>query len=800
MRIRNVEIKGYKSINPTGVSFSIDEMAAFIGKNSAGKSNLLEALECFFNNSTLSPEDFYRNELDTTIEITVDFLLDDDDIDFECLIHANQHNIIRIRKKFICGQKPQAVIIGGWNYTEDDYFNPLFRYTAASIRRPLNDTIVQAFLASHFSGQVIETPDQYITVLKKYWADHFESMPKEWEETERPLPKEVVTALPAYYYLPVTYTVGDETKLGKNSRFQAIYNHILGSIDELVDDVHTQKIKKQIELLYKKSGVEKRRMEVNKILASIDSTNSGTNMHIEFAPIDLGALSQRNTTVMIDDGFDSNVGSKGHGIQRDAIFRLLRAYTQLKSSDRRTHFILAVDEPELYMHPTYKRSLYASFVELSNSGCQIMYTTHDPAFVSVARFDDIHIVRKEQGTYQHTDVASCSLSKIKKTEIFRNNYRGKSDSAIRLELQHKCHGEQNEGFFADKIIIVEGATEQYALPIYFRKIGYDLDTANISIVTADSVTLVAQLCTIFSALSIPCYCIFDGDKPKADIYEAYLRYVNGELHDLPEKIEQAYKGMSRTLTRNKELIKCISGQEIDGFQETTYSENYTMWERNFEENVHEKVRGYRKTRDSITRTEGISSGSKPLVAAAVAECYASRARLPRHLEETIKEIATRIRNSSCVELRFPQQLPLIVLYPERSDGLLPVFSCAAGRNTIVDANAAIGYAEGVFPTDTNCLVHIQGESMEPLIPNDSYVAVKSFEGSPNPGDYIICSLDGGEMVCKQYIQYTRNGQNVTILKSLNRDCEDIVLTEDNHVVIQGKVLGTRRSPACYQTD
>ena len=80
-----------------------------------------------------------------------------------------------------------------------------------------------------------------------------------------------------------------------------------------------------------------------------------------------------------------------------------------------------------------------------------MYTTHDPAFVSVARFDNIHIVRKEQGTYQHTDVASCSLSKIKKTEIFRNNYRGKSDSTIRLELQHKCHGEQNGGFFADKI-------------------------------------------------------------------------------------------------------------------------------------------------------------------------------------------------------------------------------------------------------------------------------------------------------------------------------------------------------------
>ena len=113
--------------------------------------------------------------------------------------------------------------------------------------------------------------------------------------------------------------------------------------------------------------------------------------------------------------------------------------------------------------------------------------------------------------------------------MFWKSYRGKSDTAIRSELQHKCHGEQNEGFFADKVIIVEGATEKYALPIYFRKLGYDLDAANIAVVTAESVTLIAQLFTIFSSLSIPCYCIFDGDKPRADDYATYLQYLNGNL-------------------------------------------------------------------------------------------------------------------------------------------------------------------------------------------------------------------------------------------------------------------------------
>ena len=75
--------------------------------------------------------------------------------------------------------------------------------------------------------------------------------------------------------------------------------------------------------------------DVNKILASIDNTNSGTNIHLEFAPVDLKMISQRTPTVMIDDGYDSDINSKGHGIQRDAIFRLLRAYLKLKDADKR---------------------------------------------------------------------------------------------------------------------------------------------------------------------------------------------------------------------------------------------------------------------------------------------------------------------------------------------------------------------------------------------------------------------------------------------------------------------------------
>lgn len=797
MRIKSVEIKGFKSIDFTGIRFTVDNIAAFIGKNSTGKSNLLEALECFFYNRTLTVDDYHCNNTGSSIEITVAFTLDENDYKFDLLSCTNKKGILQIRKIFACGAKPTAEVVGSWCYSSEDIFNPYIKYTAASFKKIITTDEVQSFLKNNFSNRTITTHDQYITALKEYWERCWENMPKKWDDTiVQPLSKELAAALPQYYYLPVTYTVDDETKLGKNSRFQIIYNHILGSIESILNDTHIQKIEKHIDQLYRKAGIEKRRKNVNKLLASIDNTGSQTRMHLEFSPIDLKALSQRTTTLMIDDGYDSNVASKGHGIQRDSIFRLLQAYLQLADIQNKANFILAIDEPELYMHPTYKRALYASFIDLSKRGCQVFYTTHDPAFVSVARFDDIHIVRKEQVYHHSTTVANCSLKKIKTTSAFKKACKSKSDSAIRLELQHKCHGEQNEGFFADRVIIVEGATEQYALPIYFDKIGYNLDTANVAIVTAESVTLVAQLCTIFSALGLPCYCIFDGDKPKDKDYQEYLLYLNGELGEVSQSKSDSLKGVSRSLSRNKYLIKFLSNEEISEFQPTTIATNYTMWEHNFEIDVHEKIRGYKKLHEGIISAEGISKDSKPLIAAAIAGYYAEKKQLPKHLNETMRKIADNIRHCSQVPLQEPSPINTITIHNDSAENLLPIFSCAAGRNTYLTDDEAIGFAEGKFPSAADCLFHIQGNSMEPLIPNNSYVAVQRTE-TPNPGDFVICMIGSGEMVCKQYIQYTKSNQQISLLKSHNPKSPDIEYSGESDALFRGIVLTKSKTPVYY---
>jgi len=43
----------------------------------------------------------------------------------------------------------------------------------------------------------------------------------------------------------------------------------------------------------------------------------------------------------------------------------------------------------------------------------------------------------------------------------------------------------NEGFFADKVVIVEGPSELYSIPIYSKCLGYDLDQNNVAVVHSD---------------------------------------------------------------------------------------------------------------------------------------------------------------------------------------------------------------------------------------------------------------------------------------------------------------------------
>lgn len=74
------------------------------------------------------------------------------------------------------------------------------------------------------------------------------------------------------------------------------------------------------------------------------------------------------------------------------IFSILRSYANLvtsRSAKEKRTLILAVEEPELYMHPTAQRTIRRVLRAISDGNDQVLFTTHSPLLVDVTYFDEI---------------------------------------------------------------------------------------------------------------------------------------------------------------------------------------------------------------------------------------------------------------------------------------------------------------------------------------------------------------------------------------------------------------------------
>ena len=71
--------------------------------------------------------------------------------------------------------------------------------------------------------------------------------------------------------------------------------------------------------------------------------------------------------------------------------------------------------------------------------------------------------------------------------------------------------EMTEAYFARVVVVVEGATEREALPIYARALGLDFDQAGISIVGAGSRSAIDTLVHLYQAHAIRRFIVFDND-------------------------------------------------------------------------------------------------------------------------------------------------------------------------------------------------------------------------------------------------------------------------------------------------
>ena len=516
MKIIRITIDNYKSIKHLEFEPS-QGLNAFIGANSTGKSNIFDAINWLLGPmypsfNSVCKEDHFLGKEENRIKIRLDF--------------DDSHNLELNEYKEVVNYKNETEIKSGlfYNYNNNSYnCKSGIRENYCSAYLGVDRKILDYLPSSRWSliGRILQEINKKFSV-ETYEYNKVVKAKKEWLK----------------------------------DWLQIIRDKLLFS----VKDESGQKIMhKFLNILQEESARQLNRPKSDFVvdLSLYDPWNFYKTLQLLVKEQDMGMEFQA-----------SNLGM---GVQASISIAILKAYSELNLANKSPIFI---DEPELFLHPQAQRNFYKILRELSEDkkdingnvireGTQVFYTTHSPNFLSTGNFNEVFIVRKtkEKGTFLKYAKVGDFVQDLKIRQKIDST---EEDLFLRYKNAYENTGDTqkaNEGFFAKKIILVEGQSETLLLPYFFDLVGFDFIKEGISIVRCGSKSEIDRFYRLYSEFGVPCYVIFDGDK--------HLENTDEEQSNI---------------VKNKSILELFGENQIN-YPDNEPKEKYLGFENEFEKNL-----------------------------------------------------------------------------------------------------------------------------------------------------------------------------------------------------------------------
>ncbi|SHN06522.1 ATP-dependent endonuclease [Polaribacter sp. KT 15] len=629
MKIENISIQNFKTFGLEKIELTLNDLTALIGENSVGKSNVLEALDLFFNftKTKVSTKSYHHNNYSKPIIIRVKFknLNLDELTTFKT--HLDKQNDLTITQYIEAISKEDGVELKDASIEDIDFIEskhgtkqiPTKEYlwtiadknpTKANLKKWwISDLKIGDFdFKTLFDSEEEPTQGEFRDKLIQLNEEHYDAIPKEQitgDEKVLGWKSKLKANLPKFFYIPAIKNLSEDLKVTKTSALGELINWLSSSVStEIKQEFKTKTdalVKELIEKIDTTEKGESKIQIINKALNDNIGFDIGCSLELKFGSPEIQDVVFPQPKVFANDGYDSELTEKGHGIQRLALFSLLRTYNTFDfgKNTSESNIIIGLEEPEIYLHPPLKRATYNLLKEISEGSDQVIYTTHDSLFISVDNFDQIRLFRKSSEENPKTVSHELGVQQI--INHYKNLYGKEVDElSIRHRFHHLIDETKNEGFFAKKIVLIEGETEKYSLPNYFRSKGFDIDTNRISLINAGSVDTIPYLLLLFNEFRIPCYVIFDGDKPSKPVED-----LKGDVR----------KDAISKSNRNKAILQMLGHQTTKDsffFPQTNINSNYSIWEKDFEEEFHKNIENYEEIKAEAKKL--YNNNSKPLTA------------------------------------------------------------------------------------------------------------------------------------------------------------------------------------------
>jgi len=651
MRLSCVKILNFKSCR--NVELSIDGLHALVGSNNAGKSNILHALDLLFNPSVkkLSEDSFWNKRTDLGIRVEAVFTeleeVEKQKLD-PYLTSDGFFHIAREAKLNVTDSPSEPDSQEGRFSISQQY-----KKSIPNIEWLQNDqingqrisewwknkdelTVNNHRFADYFSSQAKPTVGDWKEQAQKFINEHNNDIEfiERWIDNPQGYANVLKSSLPCFVMVPAVKDVADESKGTKSSPFGKLIYSIIDQISlsqrdqikTLVNEITNQLNRNDQEVRI--PIITQIEQELKNLLNDIFPD---CDLEIQFETPSFEML-MSTPKIFIDDGLKNSVENKGHGLQRAVIFAILRRYADLVSvndSGEKKKMIIAIEEPELYMHPQAQRTLRGVFKRIADSGDQVIYSTHSSLMVDVAYFDEIIRVENVKARCGSEDTNVSNAYQLTMYELVQDLIRrypstSPSDISIRDHYSNAYNPRRNEGFFATRIILVEGMTEEYSLPIYADSIGgCSFDPLGVSVVECGGKCSMDRLYRIFNELHIPCYIIIDYDYGNAD---------------------------ASIVRKSKDLLK-LTGENEDYHPTLFVSDRIAFFPQTYEVYLRTILPDYDNLVVEACSVLGIKSdGSKPLIGRFIARkmCSAGAPPIPEEFSNLIKKAVSVEWTSSCL--------------------------------------------------------------------------------------------------------------------------------------------------------
>lgn len=390
MKLKRLYLENFRSYKDL-VSIDFENITTFIGKNDAGKSTILEALEIFFNNDIVKIDSSDVNVFSDSKKVTI--ACDFTELPNELILDSGEktslkeeyllidEDTMRIKKTYDCSKsKPSEDIYIVTNHPTADGFENLLSLK----EKDLQKMVKERQLDCSKKGNPI--------MRKALWesADDLKI-----SEVEIPLIKSKEDVKDIWSkiesYLP-TYALFQSDRSSNDSDGE-VQNPMKVAIQEAIGEVQEEIQEIQEKVREKATEIANQTREA---LYAIDPSLANELTPTFATP----AVSKWNSlfSIAMDTDAGISLNKRGSGVRRMILVGFFKAEAERKAKkSNKKDIIYAIEEPETAQHPNNQKILINSFLELSETPhCQIILTTHSPGLAQELPTDSIRFVNKDE--------------------------------------------------------------------------------------------------------------------------------------------------------------------------------------------------------------------------------------------------------------------------------------------------------------------------------------------------------------------------------------------------------------------